>query len=297
MTGLLALAFGAGLLAPVNPCGFGLLPAMLTATVGPVSPGAETLGLVSRLAGGLRAGLAMTLGFTAVFTIIGVGLTLGVRSLITVVPWLAAGLGVVLVLVGVALLAGWHFPLRLPTRHPEIPGQADSRPGTARIVVFGAGYAVASASCTLAVLLAVVSQAAATTPAGVLAVFTSYAVGSATLLISLALIAAAAGNVLAQYMQRFARYAARIAGLMLALSGAYLLVYWLPQLLGSPRPGYTGVARLAGGVATWVAEHELAVVLTGAVLIVSTVGALGVTRRRSGQSSSSTAANGLGHME
>jgi len=297
VTGLLALAFGAGLLAPVNPCGFGLLPAMLTATLGPARPGGAPHGLVPRLAGGLRAGLALTLGFTAAFTMIGVGLTLGVRSLITSVPWLAAGLGVVLALVGVAMLSGWHLPLRLPTRNPEIPGDADSRPGSARIVVFGAGYAVASASCTLAVLLAVVTQAAATTPAGVLAVFTSYAAGSATLLITLALIAAAAGNVLARYMQRFARYAGRIAGLMLALSGAYLLVYWLPQLLGSPRPGYTGVAALAGNVATWIAAHQLAVVLTSAVLILSTVGALAVTRRRTGQSSRSTAANGLGHLE
>ena len=81
MTGLLALAFGAGLLAPVNPCGFGLLPAMLTATLGPARPGAPH-GLVPRLAGGLLAGLALTLGFTAAFTLIGVGLTLGVRSLI-----------------------------------------------------------------------------------------------------------------------------------------------------------------------------------------------------------------------
>lgn len=69
---------------------------------------------------------------------------------------------------------------------------------------------------------------------------------------------------------------------MLALSGAYLLVYWLPQLLGSPRPGFTGVATLAGGVATWVADHELAVVLTGAVLILSTIGAMAVTRHRPG---------------
>lgn len=61
MTGLLALAFGAGLLAPINPCGFGLLPAVLTATTSRAStihgtrPGTAP-GLAGRLAAGLRAG-------------------------------------------------------------------------------------------------------------------------------------------------------------------------------------------------------------------------------------------------
>ncbi len=108
MTGLLALAFGAGLLAPVNPCGFGLLPAVLTATSGGISstdnPG-YTVGPVARLAAGLRAGLALALGFTATFTIIGLLLTVGVRSVITLVPWVAAALGAVLPLVGLAMLA------------------------------------------------------------------------------------------------------------------------------------------------------------------------------------------------
>ena len=73
MTGLLVLAFGAGLLAPVNPCGFGLLPAVLTATTTTSTRGT---GLVERLAGGLRAGLALTAGFTATFTVIGLLLKL-----------------------------------------------------------------------------------------------------------------------------------------------------------------------------------------------------------------------------
>ena len=34
MNGLLALAFTAGMLAPVNPCGFALLPAWITHTLG-----------------------------------------------------------------------------------------------------------------------------------------------------------------------------------------------------------------------------------------------------------------------
>lgn len=274
MNGLLALAFGAGLLAPVNPCGFGLLPAMLTATLGqPGDSGQHRV--TSRLAGGLRAGLALALGFTATFVVIGLGLTAGIRSLITVVPWLAAGIGAVLVLVGLALLAGWHLPVRLPGRQPD---HTTVSGGAGRIVVFGAGYAIASASCTLAVLLAVVTQAAATTLIGAVAVFAAYAAGSALLLITLAVLAAVAGHTLAAAMQRIARYAGRIAGALLAVSGAYLLFYWLPQLLGTTRPGDAGLAGLAGQVSTAITEHQLAVVLAGAVLVL--IATIAVIRAR-----------------
>lgn len=273
MTGLLVLAFGAGLLAPVNPCGFGLLPAILTATTTSDTRGT---GLVERLAGGLRAGLALTAGFTATFTVIGLLLTIGVRSVITLVPWLAATLGGVLALVGIAMLAGWHPTLRIGTRQPDTR-RATSTGG---LIGFGAGYAIASASCTLAVLLAVVTQAAATTWIGVLAVFTAYAAGSALLLITLALLAAATSTALTRGMRRIAPYAGRIAGALLALSGGYLFYYWLPPLLGADRPADGGVTALSAQVATWISTHLAAVTITATTLAVATAVAVLFARRR-----------------
>jgi len=269
VTGLLALAFGAGLLAPVNPCGFGLLPAVLTATSGGIGstddPGA-TPGPLARLSAGLRAGLALALGFTATFTIIGLLLTVGVRSVITLVPWVAAALGAVLALAGLAMLAGWHPALRLPGRQPDPTHVTGAR----RLVAFGSGYAVASASCTLAVLLAVVTQAVATTWIGVLAVFTAYAAGSALLLVSLALLAAGAATALARSLRAIAPYASRIAGGLLALSGLYLLYYWLPPLLGAARPSDGGVSTLSAQVSTWLSTHQPAVVLVAGVIVAGT---------------------------
>lgn len=272
MTALLLLAFGAGLLAPVNPCGFGLLPAVLTATTG----NTRGTGLVERLAGGLRAGLALTAGFTATFTVIGLLLTVGVRSVITLVPWLAAALGGVLALVGIAMLAGWHPTLRIGTRQPDTRQVTSTR----GLIGFGAGYAIASASCTLAVLLAVVTQATATTWIGVLAVFAAYATGSALLLITLALLAAAASTALTRTMRRIAPYAGRIAGALLALSGGYLLYYWLPPLLGADRPSDGGVAALSAQVATWISTNLAAVALTATALALATAVAVLLTRRR-----------------
>ncbi len=273
MTALLVLAFGAGLLAPVNPCGFGLLPAVLTATT---TSNTRGTGLVERLAGGLRAGLALTAGFTATFTVIGLLLTIGVRSVITLVPWLAAALGGVLALVGIAMLAGWHPTLRIGSRQPDTRQVTSTR----GLIGFGAGYAIASASCTLAVLLAVVTQAAATTWIGVLAVFAAYAAGSALLLITLALLAAAASTALARTMRGIAPYAGRIAGALLALSGGYLLYYWLPPLLGADRPSDGGVAALSAQVATWISTNLAAVALTATALALLTAAAILLVHRR-----------------
>src|SRR5690606_18412867 len=91
MGGWLALAFGAGMLAPVNPCGFAVLPAFLAYAVGTdtATTGTTRAGMATRLAGGLRAGAALTLGFAGTFTLIGTLLAVGMRSLIGVVPWAA----------------------------------------------------------------------------------------------------------------------------------------------------------------------------------------------------------------
>ena len=173
------------------------------------------------------------------------------------------------------MLAGWHPALRLTGRQPD-PTKVT---GTRRLVAFGSGYAVASASCTLAVLLAVVTQAAATTWIGVIAVFTAYAAGSALLLVSLALFAAGTATALARGLRAIAPYASRIAGALLALSGLYLLYYWLPPLLGGARPSDGGVSALSAHVSTWLSTHQLAVVLVAGLIVALTAAATALASR------------------
>ena len=63
---LLGLAFAAGLVAALNPCGFALLPAYLTFVISDSSPGRPAA--VARAA---AATVAMTLGFLTVFAVFG----------------------------------------------------------------------------------------------------------------------------------------------------------------------------------------------------------------------------------
>lgn len=131
---------------------------------------------------------------------------------------------------GVVMLLGRHIPVRLPgVRVTAAPGKS-----LWRLVGFGAGYALASASCTLAILLAVVTQAVtAETVAGVITVFAANATGSALVLLALAVAAALTHTALSAALGGIARYLPRISGALLAASGGYLIAYWLPHLDGS----------------------------------------------------------------
>ncbi len=232
MTGTLAFAFGAGMLSTVNPCGFAMLPAFLAYYLGAVDPRDSTSGstavvrLARRAAQGLGTGLLVSIGFAGVFTLTGLLVAAGLRSVIGAVPWVAVVIGVVLAGVGVALLAGRHVGVTLS---PNRLTRAGRGPGA--MLAFGAAYAVASLSCTLAVLLAVVAQALATANlATTAAVFGAYAAGAGTVLVLLSLSAALASGALATGLSRAGRYLPRVAGAVLLASGAYLVAYWAPAL-------------------------------------------------------------------
>ncbi len=244
MTAAATFAFAAGLIAPLNPCGFAMLPGFLSLYLGAEEDaGGSLLGRVGR---GFRVGLALTAGFAAVFVVAGLVISAGLRSFVHVIPWLAVVIAALLVLLGLAMLAGASIGLT-PASRIAVGAPAA---GYGRVLAFGAGYALASLSCTLAVFLIVVGQAtAAANPVRVLAVLAAYAAGAATVLVSLSLSAALAKAALARAARRLAPLVGRIAGLLLAASGAYLILYWLPTLRGG-RSATPAVVDQVLGVST-----------------------------------------------
>lgn len=266
MSGLLAVAFAAGLLAPVNPCGFALLPALLASCI-PTTDDANT---PRRLAIGLGSGLALALGFAGTLTLAAVIVAAGLRALTTLAPWLAAAVGAVLVVLGVVLLLGRSLPLRLPS----VGLTAGGHTGALRLVLFGIGYAVASLACTLAVLLAVVAQAlTAATVVGMVTVFAAYAAGAAILLLLLAVSAAVASGLAARAIRRLLPALPRITGALLAVSGGYLLLTWLPAATGGTSP-VPSLAPLASHLSSWINTHQtgtlavaVAVLATAALIV------------------------------
>jgi cytochrome c-type biogenesis protein len=229
MTGAISFAFGAGLLATVNPCGFVMLPSFLGLQLG-ISEEADETSPLGRAVHGCGIGLTLSAAFSAVLVVAGVVLAAGLRSLVDVVPWLAVAVGVGLVLVGAAMLAGHHISVPAVSRlRPAGP----ARNGYARVASFGVGYAIASLSCTLAVVLAVAGQATATAnPIQFLGVFAAFAAGSTSALLALSISIALAKGIVARTMRRVAPFMNTLTAILLAASGAYLVAYWLPSVLG-----------------------------------------------------------------
>lgn len=288
MRALIVLAFGAGLLTPLSPCGFALLPAYLAAFL---NPGGGPVPAPARLRRALGAAGAITAGFTATLTSIGAALAAGLGTVIHLIPWAAAALGVVLITTGTAMLAGrairlparFRVPrrLRLPGIRP--PASGDSTPaGWWRLAGFGAGYAFAAMSCTLAVLLSMVTQAlTAGTLATTIGVFAAYAAGSAVLLLALAATAVLAGSALSGGLGRLTRHLPRISGVLLAASGLYLTIYWIPALLRhSITPSADPLSAASAAITAWISAHQNLVAGGAGLLVTTTVIATAMATRR-----------------
>ena len=109
---LVGLAFAAGLVAALNPCGFALLPAYLTFVVGDSAPGRPVA-----VARAIAVTVAMTVGFLTVFAVFG-ALTIPLASAIQrYLPVVTVVVGVVLIALGLWLLTGHE--LRIPTTPPH----------------------------------------------------------------------------------------------------------------------------------------------------------------------------------
>jgi cytochrome c-type biogenesis protein len=263
---LFALAFTSGMLAPINPCGFALLPAYVTYQIGTETGTRRSA--AARFGRGLATGGALTLGFAGTLSLAGLALALGARPVLQAAPWLSLGIGFALALIGLVMLAGRSLPLRLPRLARRSGGTPTSAP---RMIAFGAGYAIASLTCTFGVLLAVVTQAlAAGSILNVLAVFATYAAGAATLLLLVSLTAALAGTALTRLTRLMTRFGSRVAGAVLILTGIYLVTYWWPAATRGANPD-NAIARVvadAGAeVQTWVVTHQSFVILIAALLV------------------------------
>lgn len=242
-----ALAFGAGLVASVNPCGFALLPSVLVYYLGASGDGEGRW----RVADGLVAGLVLAAGFMVVFGVVGGAFALGARAIVRAVPWLTVAIGAALVLMGGWLLAGRHLAVPLPGI------RAGRGRGYRSLFMFGTAYAVGSLSCTLPVFLVVVGAGfAAGSVMGTLAVFLAYGLGMATVLMLLCLGTAGFRELFLRKVRRLLPHLNRISGGLLVLGGAYVVYYWLSLLAGQ---GESAPVRVAQDLQRWVQRIVLGV--------------------------------------
>ena len=215
----LALAFAAGLVATVNPCGFAMLPAYLSYFMGLND---ESTSRATHVRNALTVGAVVSAGFLLVFGVAGVLITAGFRVVIDLIPWLAIAVGVGVIGLGIAMLWGYQLTIWLPKSK-----QANTKNGYRSVFAFGVSYAVASLSCTLPVFLTVVAtQVTRGTFLGGLATFIAYGAGMSLVLMGITIAMAFGKQGLVSWLRNGARYIGRISGGLLVAAGVYIVWFW-----------------------------------------------------------------------
>ncbi len=213
----IALGFAAGMVASLNPCGFSLLPAYVGVFVAGDRIEARVEVRVARAVG---VAAAVTLGFIAIFVTAGLILNELTSGLQRQLPWVTIGIGVVLVIGGLAGIAGWKPTLRIAA-----PQVAQGRRDMGAMVAYGATYAVASLSCTLGPFLAVTGAALNRSVVGGLATYVAYALGMGVVILAISMAAALARSTVTTGLRRMSRLAPRLGGFLMVLAGGYAIWY------------------------------------------------------------------------
>lgn len=224
-----ALAFTAGMVATVNPCGFAMLPAYLSYFLGLEASGADTGADTDPTAGVGRALLvagAVSAGFLVLFAVAGAVVSWTSFSVVDASPWLTIVIGAAVAAAGVAFVAGWDPTVALP----RLDRGGRSR-GLGSMFVFGVSYAIASLSCTLPAFTGVVATTFGRESfvSGV-ATFVAYGLGMALLLVVLTLTLALARQGLVTGLRRALPHVHRVSGAIMALMGAYLVWYGIYEI-------------------------------------------------------------------
>lgn len=280
-----AFALLLGAVAAFNPCGFALLPAYLTAIA--TGSAHASVGRLEALRRAVGFALAMTLGFVVVFT--GFGLLFGTvnvalqGSVLPYLPYVTVALGLALVAAGsVVALRG---ELQVPGLRVGGVGRAP-RSDAASQVAYGASFALASLSCTIAPFFAVVAASLdAPSAVGAVAPFVIYALGMGAAVVAVSIGAALAGSAAGRAVRARTGLIMRTGGVIMLLAGVWVVVYGLAELL--PRWDVhaldgvlLGASRVQGSISGWVTSWGTPTLVTVVALMAAVALVVLVAARR-----------------
>ena len=222
----LGFAFGLGMAAAVNPCGFALLPTYLTLYLGTAAH--EHLPWRTNLLTSLKVSAAMAVSFVALFSLMGavlgaIGGVVGVW-----LPWLSLVTGVVLVFIGARLLTGATLALPQTERLADRFGPASRRTSLVGYAAYGVAFALSSLGCALPLFLAALGSGIALGGvAGALGQLVLYGLGMGAVVSLLTIVFGACGRGVLIRIRTISRVIQPLSALLLVLTGGYIVYYWL----------------------------------------------------------------------
>ena len=257
--GNFAYSFILGVLAAVNPCGFVLLPTYLIFFLGTrEEPNLKT---GERLRRALVVSSGISIGFLAIFFVIGVISRLFTQWIELNAKYASLAIGIVLVIGGARMLTGWTPKFAVPQL-----GGVQTKTFRA-IVVYGVAYAVASIGCTIGFLTTAVfgSIALHGFVSGVLSILL-YGLGMAMLVTALTVSLAFAKTGILTIVKNQLHLIGRLGAIFVTLTGIYLVFYWYAAISETRSASFvTRIERWQTRVASFLQQQgafRLAVVLT-----------------------------------
>lgn len=279
-TSALALAFIAGAVATVNPCGFALLPAYLSYFLGLGEGEGRDGRPPNPVMRALAVSGAVTLGFVVVFGIMGIAWSSVSSWLGTRLPYFTMVVGVVLVGLGIAMIRGFEPVVNLPKLQ-----LSERRRELSSMFLYGVSYAIASLSCTIGVFIAVTSTTLANSSfAEGVVTFVAYGLGmGATLAVLTIAVALAKQGVVARF-RSLLPYMRTISGVLLILAGIFVAYYaWVEvqELGGNGSSPVVDWARdIQSSLQRWAEAQGAARLFLGTVIIIGGAVVISLVLRR-----------------
>lgn len=281
-----ARAFALGMVALVNPCGFALLPAYLGYFLG-MNDGDERESRIIALNRAQVVGLSMSVGFLAVFGILGLAFAGVISSISGALPWVTLVMGLALIVLGGAMLLGFQPLLSLP----KLEKGTGSR-STFSMFLFGVSYALASLTCTIGLFLSAVGTSAAGNSFGErFGGFISYGIGMGLMATGLTLAVAFGKKGLVNGFRQLLPKINLISAVVLVIVGVYVAWYgyWSTDPINNPAGPVTWVEARQADVSGFI-DGRTAVLGWGFLAINVGLAAAGFIARRAGGSSGNSPA-------
>ena len=224
----LGFAFGAGMASAINPCGFPMIPAYIAMYLG--SDGSTSLNTAPgrQIIRSLYIGIMVTIGFSLLFGVAGILLTVGTRVLmLEIIPFLGVAIGVLLIFLGLWIMCGLKFYTGFAARIAFHIG--DNKTVNAKgYFLFGISYAVASLSCTIPIFLTVVGTSV-TVGDFIYSFlqFVLFALGMGAVIISLTVSMAVLRQGIIRWYRNISPVIQPVCACLMFLAGLYIVFYWI----------------------------------------------------------------------
>lgn len=213
-----SFSFAQGVLAFLAPCAVALLPGYIAAFISRNTEGNPSL--TKRLARGLKLAMLSIVGILIIYAIAGVLIIVAAQILKEYMKWITVGMGGVLTVLGLLMIAGKNVSFSVNVRNPTDRSEA------VEALVFGIAYAIGALGCLFPLFLVVATQAmAADTALEGASYIGAYFAGISSMMIGAILLSTFAKNLLMKYLRKILPYMERITGTLLILAGIYVIYY------------------------------------------------------------------------